>query len=774
MVMMPLGRLLIVDDEYELMSGLCEMLGEAGYSTMGFSTAQEALEALKAQEFDLLMTDLMMPGMDGIQLIDEAQQLDSRLVCLVMTGYGTVETAVEAMKGGAFDFVTKPFSVKSLLPVLMRAMHVRALKLENCQLREAATLYELSQAIAFTFDMRAILNKVADAAVQQCDADEASIMLPLPASGELYVAIARGEQRDFLIGARTSLDQGIAGWVAQHQQPVLLDGEVNDPRFKPVKSRPEIKASLSVPMLVGGKFVGVLNLNSTKRQRAFTIGQVKAVNILTSMAASALESVYLFQQTKAAEEQYRGIFENSTEGIFRSTPDGQIILANPALARMLGYDTPAALTDAVQQLATEVYVDPGARDAFIAALQAHGEARNVEVRLFRQDRSIFWALLNGRVGREAPGMPLYFEGTITDINERKLAEEALCAREEELAAIYANAPVMLLLIDKERRVRKANRAAMIAIGSDAEALFGVRGGEALRCVYAFTNSQGCGFSSHCEQCSMKQIVINTLATGQGADRVEASVVLDKLDSPVEATFLVSTALLNSQDDPQVLVALQDITKRKNVEQALSESEQRFRELLSQLGESFDGIVQALAATNEWRDPYTAGHQRRVAQLAVAITEQLGGSPEDCRKMRVAGLLHDLGKIVVPSEILSKPGKLLTPEFDLIKLHPQVGYDILKSINFAWPIAEIVRQHHFRIDGSGYPGAIAPEELLFEAKILAVADVMEAMTSHRPYRPALGNDAGIGEIRRGAGSHYDRNVVDACIKVYEHGTWGEQA
>ena len=208
-------------------------------------------------------------------------------------------------------------------------------------------------------------------------------------------------------------------------------------------------------------------------------------------------------------------------------------------------------------------------------------------------------------------------------------------------------------------------------------------------------------------------------------------------------------------------------------QALTSSNEQLVALLGQLSEIFDGVVQALAATNEWRDPYTAGHQRRVALLAVATTEQLGGSLEDCNKMRVAGLLHDLGKIVVPSEILSKPGKLRTPEFELIKLHPQVGFDILSSIKFSWPIAQIVRQHHFRIDGSGYPGTIPPDELLYEAKILAVADVVEAMISHRPYRPALGVDIALREIQEGAGSRYDPEVVSACVKVCNIGTWGEE-
>ena len=181
--------------------------------------------------------------------------------------------------------------------------------------------------------------------------------------------------------------------------------------------------------------------------------------------------------------------------------------------------------------------------------------------------------------------------------------------------------------------------------------------------------------------------------------------------------------------------------------------------------AFDGVVQALASTSEWRDPYTAGHQRRVAQLAMAITRQLGGSSDDLTKMRIAGLLHDIGKIVVPAEILSKPGKLLEPEFALIKLHPRVGFEILRNIQFAWPIAQIVQQHHLRLDGTGYAGEILPAEVLFEARILTVADVVEAMSSHRPYRPGLGIDQALREIQQGAGRLYDPDVVAACETIF---------
>ncbi|MDD4548308.1 MAG: PAS domain S-box protein [Syntrophomonadaceae bacterium] len=177
-------------------------------------------------------------------------------------------------------------------------------------------------------------------------------------------------------------------------------------------------------------------------------------------------------------------------------------------------------------------------------------------------------------------------------------------------------------------------------------------------------------------------------------------------------------------------------------------------------------VGALSTAMEIRDPYTAGHQRKVAGVACAIAREMGLSEEQIEGITVAGNLHDIGKISVPSEILNRPGKLTKLEFDLIKTHPQVGYEILQEIEFDWPVAEFVHQHHERIDGSGYPNGLTAKEILLEAKILAVADVVEAIASHRPYRPALGLNSALEAISKGKGTLYDPEVVDACLKLFK--------
>jgi len=183
-----------------------------------------------------------------------------------------------------------------------------------------------------------------------------------------------------------------------------------------------------------------------------------------------------------------------------------------------------------------------------------------------------------------------------------------------------------------------------------------------------------------------------------------------------------------------------------------------KEAEEKLQKSLEGTIQALGQTTETRDPYTAGHQRRVAQLACAVAKEMDVSSKQIEGIRVAGLMHDIGKISVPAEILSKPGRLNNMEFSMIKAHPQAAYDILRVIDFNCPVADIVLQHHERLDGSGYPQGLKGEEILLEARILSVADVVEAMSSHRPYRPALAIEKTLEEISDNKDVKYDLKAV----------------
>ncbi|MDA3822595.1 MAG: HD domain-containing protein [Bacteroidales bacterium] len=212
-----------------------------------------------------------------------------------------------------------------------------------------------------------------------------------------------------------------------------------------------------------------------------------------------------------------------------------------------------------------------------------------------------------------------------------------------------------------------------------------------------------------------------------------------------------------------VASARDITERKRVEK-------QYQDTLERLRTSLDLMIHSLSLTVESRDPYTAGHQRRVADLARAIGTQMGLSEDTRDCIRMSGIVHDLGKVSIPSEILSKPGILHEHEMGIIKHHPLTGYEILKDIDFPWPVADIVLQHHERIDGSGYPHGLTKDEIHLESRIISVADVVEAMASHRPYRASIGIDYAIIEIKEGKGTIYDEEVVDACVALFEEGDY----
>lgn len=218
-----------------------------------------------------------------------------------------------------------------------------------------------------------------------------------------------------------------------------------------------------------------------------------------------------------------------------------------------------------------------------------------------------------------------------------------------------------------------------------------------------------------------------------------------------STYPVDIIIERVETDLQYLfLSARDITEKRRFEKSMR------------------ATIEALAATMEKRDPYTAGHQVRVAKIAAAIGANMGLSANTIRGLELAGIVHDIGKIMVPAEILSKPGRLSVPEFDLIKQHPQTGYDILRKVDFPWPIAEIVQQHHERCDGSGYPLGLYKDKILIEARILTVADVIESMGAHRPYRAALGIEVALKEIEEGRETRYDGDVVDAAFALYNKG------
>ena len=240
----------------------------------------------------------------------------------------------------------------------------------------------------------------------------------------------------------------------------------------------------------------------------------------------------------------------------------------------------------------------------------------------------------------------------------------------------------------------------------------------------------------------------------GDERKRAEEALQKAHDDLESLVRLRTAELAKANE----ILQTDITERMKVDEKLQHT-------LNSLRKAVSMTIQVLVAAVEARDPYTAGHQRRAANLARAIAAEMGLPPEKIEGIRMAGYIHDIGKLSIPAEILSKPTKLSEIEFALIKEHAQSGYEILKNVESPWQLAEMVYQHHERMDGSGYPRKLQGNDIIIEARILAVADVVEAMASHRPYRPSLGIDLALAEIEKNRGIIYDDDVVGACVIMF---------
>jgi signal transduction histidine kinase len=302
MIDAPAARLLIVDDEAALMTALCKTLETEGYSTTGFTSARRALEELEAHEFDILITDLMMPEMDGIALMSAAREIDRDLAGVVMTGHGTIDSAVKALQSGALDYVLKPFRLDNLLPVLTRALATRRLQAENIRLREAVSIYEMSRAITHGLEHDEVIQRALDAASQQHDAGAISILVPAGDGRELRVAGARGDEEVWVRDERMELNAAIVQWVSlAREQLSRWDGSGLLPAVfeQPFGSRCQ---GIALPIVAGGDFYGILTFSSRNARRRLSAGQVKALDILANTTAAALEGASLVAQLRGMNQ----------------------------------------------------------------------------------------------------------------------------------------------------------------------------------------------------------------------------------------------------------------------------------------------------------------------------------------------------------------------------------------------------------------------------------------------------------------------------------------
>ncbi len=333
-----------------------------------------------------------------------------------------------------------------------------------------------------------------------------------------------------------------------------------------------------------------------------------------------------------------------------------------------------------------------------------------------------------------------YEEAQRELAERKRAEEVLRESEERYRTLFESTAEGILITDCEiRKFKYANPAISRMLG------------------YSVKELKKMSISGIHPKDSLEYVVSEIEAQARIEKTLSRNIPCLRKDGMIIYAD-IKTVKTNMDGRECIIDFFSDVTERTLAEQQRELTTKKLQQLL-------EDITQTISLTTELRDPHTFGHQQRTTQLACSIAKEMGLSDDQLECLRVVSLLHDIGKITVPAEILSKPRQLTQTEFNLIKVHPRVGHTILKRISFPWPVAQIVLQHHERMDGSGYPQGLSDGEIFLEARILAVADVVEAMSSHRPYRPALGLGMALDEISKNKGILYAPEVVDACLKVF---------
>jgi PAS domain S-box-containing protein len=342
--------------------------------------------------------------------------------------------------------------------------------------------------------------------------------------------------------------------------------------------------------------------------------------------------------------------------------------------------------------------------------------------------------------RGTDGTTKYLLGISEDITERKQAEEALATSNKLLKDYTDNSPALIYAVDMAGRFLLINRRLEAVFGVPRTAMIG-------KTRELFMTPEIAAKHRANDQ--------QVIAHGQPITFEE-----ENEERYGKHTYLsIKFPLFDLQGGMSGICGIStDITERKQAEEERQQN-------LERLKKAFGTIVQVMSSSVEAKDPYTAGHQLRVADLACAIATEMGLTQDIIEGIRMAGSVHDIGKLSIPAELLTKPSKLTNSEFNLIKEHSLIGYEILKNVESPWPLAQIAYQHHERMNGSGYPRKLKGDEILMEARIMAVADVVEAMASHRPYRAALGIGAALAEIEKNKGTFFDDAVADACLKLF---------
>lgn len=708
---------------------------------------ERELDAFKP---DITLIDYHLPAYSGRDALEYARRTHPEIPVIIVTGSLGDEAAVELLKMGARDYVLKN-NLARLAPAIRRALSeekgIRNRKIAERALQESEDKFRTISA----------------------SAQDAIIMVDNNGKISYWNAAA---EKIFGYPAHEALGQGLHTLLAPERfHPDIIRGFAH---FRDTGKGPIIGKTVELAALRkdGTEFPVELSLSAIERG-----SQWNGVGIVRDISGRKADEARL--------RMFRKLIDKSSDAIEVNDPATlQFMDVNETACRSLGYTREELLAMRIQDIDQEI--DESRRKRIGEELQAHGSVI-FESRHRRKDGTQFPV----EVSLNAVHLDKdYGVSVVRDITERKQTEDALRRSNRALKTISAGNMALVKATNEEELLRTVTNV-IVETGGYRMAWVGYAEDDAAKTVRPVAQA---GF----EEGYLENANITWADTerGQGptGSAIREGITVSNQDFlanhniapwreeaarrgyrssiaiPLVRVKQVFGALTIYSSEPYAFSG-EEVELLEELASDLAYGIETLRTRLAHeqhaaiLRQSLEQSIQTIASTLEARDPYTAGHQRRVAELATAIAREMGLPFDQINGIHLAAIIHDLGKIHIPAEILSKPGKLTDIEFALVKTHPQAGYDILKDVKFPWPIADIILQHHEKLDGSGYPQGLKGGQILLESRIMTVADVVEAMSSHRPYRSALGLEPAMHEIERGRGSIYDPAVVDVCLKLF---------
>jgi PAS domain S-box-containing protein len=809
--------ILFVDDRLQNVDLLEAHLVPQGYEVVKAANGEEALEKLSGNNIDLMLLDVMMPGIDGFEVIRRARQdnVHRLLPIILVTAFRGTEDRIKGMEAGCDDFISKPVDkmellarVRSLLKIKdyndlmsnyreeLESEVTRRTKelqhaLENLQqeiterkeadqlLRESEakfrTLYEFANDSIFLMDQNIFID-CNQRTLEMFGCTRNQIIGQTP---DLFSPEVQPDGRASMEKAQEKINTAMRDqpqffeWKHSRYDGSLFDAEV----------------SLNAFSISGKNYIQATVHDITERKRSEEALRTSQLQLLEAMDLAHI----VYWEFDPVAQTY--IFNDPFYAFYGTTAEqegGYLVSGEDYAKRFIHPDDIPLYYQFVKD-------HPLRPDTQLFA--------DIEHRIIRRNGEVRHILARARLIRDDSGRIVKRYGVNQDITERKMAGDE---REKMLLwqqGVNLLQQSLLPAAPLEEKLRAITDSIVSLFGADFCRIWLIQPGDLCEqgCVHAEVNEgphicryrDGClhllassGRYTHTDGTIHRRVPFGHYKIGRIASDEDHKFFTNdvqndpRIDNNEWARELGLIAFAGYQlcvSGGKTLGVLALFAKHpiSSPEDAILDglssaialviqrdiAEESLRQTLESLHKAIGTTIQVMVSAVEARDPYTAGHQLRSADLARAIAMEIGLPQEKIDGIRVVASIHDIGKLSIPAEILSKPAKLSEVEFSLIKDHSRRGYEILKDVESPWPLAEVVYQHHERMDGSGYPRNLKGDDILVEARILAVADVVEAMVSHRPYRPALGVNAALEEIMKNRGTLYDEAVVDGCLSLF---------